>query len=204
MPHSQVKRRPRPRHWVAALLALAAGLLAGQLLLHQFLLWRYPQKYSGLVQQYAAEYDLDPNILYAFIHTESGFDPLAESEAGARGLTQITNETFEWIKLKCAPHEEITFDDLYNPAVSIRFGAYFIAASLDRYGGDLSTAAAAYHNGWGAVDSLLEQEEYSRDGSTLHTFPFSRMNRYVYKINHSYQRYQSLYPQGYYDTVRRS
>ena len=39
----------------------------------------YPCKYSALVEQYAAEYDLDPLLVYSFIRTESGFDPAATS-----------------------------------------------------------------------------------------------------------------------------
>ena len=49
----------------------------------------YPCKYSVLVEQYAAEYDLDPLLVYSFVRTESGFDPDATSSVEARGLMQI-------------------------------------------------------------------------------------------------------------------
>ena len=65
-------------------------------------------------------------ILYAFIRTESNFDPNADSDAGARGLMQITEVTFDWIKMKIAPTESLTFDDLYDPETNIRFGSYFV------------------------------------------------------------------------------
>ena len=42
-------------------------------------------------------------ILYAFIRTESNFDPNVDSDAGARGLMQITEVTFDWIKTKNCP-----------------------------------------------------------------------------------------------------
>ena len=54
----------------------------------------YPRKYNDLVEQYAAEYDLDPLLVYSFIRTESGFDPGATSSVDARGLMQMTEETF--------------------------------------------------------------------------------------------------------------
>ena len=153
----------------------------------------YPRKYNDLVEQYAAEYDLDPLLVYSFIRTESGFDPGAESSVGARGLMQITEVTFDWIKSKIAPGEDLTFDDLYDPAVNIRFGVYYISACLERYHGDVSTAAAAYHSGWGTVDGLLESSDYSADGEVLHTFPYQQMGLYVTKINRAYERYQALY-----------
>ena len=155
----------------------------------------YPRNYAPDVRQYAAQYGIEENIIYAVIRTESGFRPDAESDAGARGLMQITDETFEWIKSKLAPDEEITFDDLFDPQVNIRFGAYLLSACLARYDGDLSTSAAAYHSGMGLVDSLLEQAVYSSDGKTLSSFPYRQMNRYVYKINESYQKYCAIYTQ---------
>jgi hypothetical protein len=155
----------------------------------------YPRTYAALVQQYAAEYGVDENKVYAIIRTESGFKPEAESKVGARGLMQITDETFLWIKSKIAPGEEITFDDLFDPAVNIRFGTYLLATCLARYDGDFSTAAAAYHSGMGLVDSLLQKAEYSADGKTLTAFPYEQMNLYVHKVNKNYQKYLALYAQ---------
>lgn len=104
----------------------------------------YPRKYSQQVEQWAAEYGLDPLLVYAFIRTESGFDPAATSSVDARGLMQMTEETFIWLRSKIAPDEGLTFDDLYDPAVSIRFGCYYLHLCMERYGGDVATAAAAY------------------------------------------------------------
>lgn len=149
----------------------------------------YPQKYSEIVEKYSQEFEIDKYLLYAFIKTESSFDPKAESNAGAIGLTQITEETFEWIKLKLCPGEDLVFEDLYDPETSIRFGAYYISRCLERYQNHIDTAAAAYHSGWGTVDNLLSENE----GEVLTEFPYSQMNNYVYKINKSYNAYKQLY-----------
>ena len=153
----------------------------------------YPRKYSTTVQYWAKEYDIDPLLIYAFIRTESGFDPQAESNVGARGLMQITDETFQWIKSKIAADEDLSFEDLYKADVNIRFGAYYVAQCLARYNGDVSTAAAAYHSGWGTVDRLLTTEGYSTDGKTLSVFPYTQMQNYVVKIRRNYEKYQNLY-----------
>ena len=86
----------------------------------------YPCRYNEYVEYYAGKYNIDPLILYSFIRTESNFNPNAQSNVGARGLMQITEETFDWIKLKIAPSEDLTFDDLYDPETNIRFGTYFV------------------------------------------------------------------------------
>ncbi len=149
----------------------------------------YPLKYREYVEQYAEEFGIDKYLLYAFIKTESGFEPDAKSSAGAIGLTQITEETFAWLKLKLCPKEDIVFEDLYKPEVSIRFGAYYISRCLDRYSGSVDTAAAAYHSGWGTVDKLLAEQ----GGTVLTSFPYTQMNNYVYKINKAYTSYQEIY-----------
>lgn len=175
---------------------LAVLLVAGSLV---FSVWhseidelRYPRKYSEYVEYYADKYDLDPLTLYAFIRTESNFDSYAESDVGARGLMQITEVTFDWIKSKIAPTEALTFEDLYDPETNIRFGSYFVAYCLLKFE-DLSTAAAAYHNGVTAVSELLKNSDYSSDGKTLDEFPYPQMRQYVHKITTSYKKYQEIY-----------
>ena len=153
----------------------------------------YPRKYSQQVEQWAAEYELDPLLVYAFIRTESGFDPAATSSVEARGLMQMTEETFIWLRSKIAPDEGLTFDELYDPDVSIRFGCYYIHLCMERYGGDVATTAAAYHSGWGTVDNLLRMKEHSSDGQTLKGFPYNQMHHYVEKITASYAVYTRLY-----------
>ena len=153
----------------------------------------YPRKYQDLVEQWAQVYQLDPLLVYSFIRTESGFDPDATSTVEARGLMQMTEETFLWLRSKIAPDEDLTFGDLYDPAVSIRFGCYYLHLCMERYKGDVATAAAAYHSGWGTVDALLQIEEHSSDGETLQGFPYNQMNHYVKKITSGYANYQRIY-----------
>lgn len=156
----------------------------------------YPRKYSRQVEQWAAEYELDPLLVYAFIRTESGFDPAATSSVEARGLMQMTEETFIWLRSKIAPDEGLLFANLYDPETSIRFGCYYLHLCMERYNGDVATAAAAYHSGWGTVDALLQMEEHSADGETLQGFPYSQMNHYVKKITSCYARYQRIYAES--------
>ena len=194
------KATPSRQKLLRTLLAVLVVLaLAGTLLFTAFRrqvdTMEYPCRYSEYVEYYAGKYNIDPLILYSFIRTESNFNPNAQSNVGARGLMQITEETFDWIKSKIAPTEPLTFDDLYDPETNIRFGTYFVSYCLLRYQQDLATAAAAYHSGWGTVDDLLAQSEYSADGKTLDHYPYPQMRQYVRKITHSYQRYQEIYNQ---------
>ena len=192
------KAKKRKRSILAPILALLLVLaLAGTLLFSAFRdkieHWEYPQRFTEYVEYYAGKYGIDPMILYAFIRTESGFDPQATSTVDARGLMQMTEETFIWLRSKIAPDEGLTFADLYDPEVSIRFGCYYLHLCLTRYNGDVATAAAAYHSGWGTVDNLLQMGEHSADGVTLPGFPYNQMNHYVKKITSCYAAYQRIY-----------
>ena len=156
----------------------------------------YPLKYRYYVEYWAEYHDVDPLAVYAIIRTESGFDANAENDVPARGLMQITEETFAWIRSKIAMDEPVTFDDLFDPEMNIRFGSYYLSRCLDRYGGDLATAAAAYHSGWGTVDRLLEDPAYAATENTLAEFPYEQMNLYVYKVEKAYSRYCAIYKES--------
>ena len=188
----QRRRKRRLRLLILCLLALVL-LMAAPHLWHRVEQLLYPRKYEQLVDQWAQTYNLDPLLVDAFIRTESGFDPVATSSVDARGLMQMTEETFLWLRSKIAEGENVTFGDLYDPAVSLRFGCYYLHLCMERYGGDVATAAAAYHSGWGTVDALLQKEEHSADGITLQGFPYNQMHHYVEKITACYAVYQNLY-----------
>ena len=194
---NQRRRKQRRRRLVLRLavlcLAVAFTVYAVPALCSRVERYLYPRKYEQLVEKWAAAYELDPLLVDAFIRTESGFDPQATSSVGARGLMQMTEETFIWLRSKIAPDEGLTFDELYDPDVSIRFGCYYIHLCMERYDGDVATAAAAYHSGWGTVDNLLRMEEHSSDGQTLKGFPYNQMHHYVEKITASYAVYTRLY-----------
>ena len=80
------------------LLALVLGYLGVRIFrggIHSLQLAEYPLRYEEYVEYYADKYSLDPLLVYSFIRTESGFDPKAQSNVDARGLMQITEETFQ-------------------------------------------------------------------------------------------------------------
>ena len=111
----QQRRRQRLRRLVALCLAVVLTVYVVPPLCNRAEQLLYPRKYEQLVEKWAATYELDPLLVYAFIRTESGFDPQATSSVDARGLMQMTEETFLWMRSKIAPEEPLTFADLYSP-----------------------------------------------------------------------------------------
>ena len=153
----------------------------------------HPLKFSEYVEKYSEEYGVDKFLLYSVIKTESGFDTKAVSSVGARGLMQIMEETFDWIKYRLGD-EETVYDDMLEPEENIRYGAYLIDYLVD-YFGNTDAAVAAYHSGIGAVSEWLTDSNCSQDGKTLYNIPSSTAAHYVNKINKALATYTELYGQ---------
>lgn len=165
---------------ILSLVIIAAVVLTVREAFYQY---TYPVKYSQYVEEAAAEFGVPETLIYATIQVESSFDPEARSEVGARGLMQITEETFEWLRTKEDFGDgSLTFEDLDRPDVSINYGTYFLQLLLEEFDGDVTTAMSAYHAGRGSVHSWLEQAKYSQDGKKLDTVPKQDTEFYIRKI----------------------
>lgn len=176
---------------VIVIAAIIMGIDAAKQLEYEHKLATHPKKYSEYVEKYAAEYEIDEDIIYAVIKTESDFDCEAVSNVGARGLMQIMEETFDWIKFRLGDDETV-YDEMFEPEQNIRYGAYLVDYLLEKFG-DRDTAIAAYHAGAGCVSGWLEEKENSADGKRLDNIPSSTTAHYVSKINKALTNYKELY-----------
>ena len=96
------------------------------------------------VQQAAAKYQLAPELIRGVIRAESNFQVDAVSSAGAKGLMQLMPETAK----------ELGVTNPFDIQQNIDGGARYLRQMLDRFGGDLKRALAAYNAGPGAVEQF--------------------------------------------------
>lgn len=120
-----------------------------------------------LVAQSAAKYSLDPNLIFAVMRQESGFNPRAMSPKGARGLMQLMPATALRLGVR----------DIYDPAQNIDGGARYLRFLLDTFNGDVELALAGYNAGEGAV---------ARYGNRVP--PYRETINYVQRISAHYTR----------------
>lgn len=152
---------------------------------------KYPRTYSDIVSREAADNGLEEALVYAVIRAESNFEADAVSRVGAVGLMQLMPTTYEWMLMRDG-NTELTLDDLPDPAVNIRYGCHYLAYLSTKYS-DIKTIAAAYNAGDGAVDSWLDDANYSSDGVTLDEIPYPETAAYVEKVADNYEEYKELY-----------
>ena len=148
----------------------------------------YPQKYGQLVERYAQQNELEPTLVYAVIYTESRFRPDAESNVGARGLMQLTEETFDWVKYRLDEPKEVTFDAMYDPETNIRYGSYLLGY-LNKELGNQKNTLCAYHAGMNIVKKWLADKEYSLNGTDLDKIPYKDTAHYVDKVENAISIY---------------
>ena len=175
-----------------AALALG-GLLAGPSLGEFALRLWYPRQFAQVVSREAAEFRLPEDLVYAVIRAESGFDERASSRAQAKGLMQLTDDTFLWMAEEYPP--ENGGGDVFDVNDNVHCGCALLRRLLDHYG-DLRLALAAYNAGIGNVDCWLEDPSLSPDGAQLKRIPVPETAAYVEKVEKYQGVYQKLYSES--------
>ncbi len=150
----------------------------------------FPFRHRALIQDIASEFEVDPALVAAVIRRESGFRADATSPQGARGLMQVMPQTGKWVATRL---EWDGFDpqDLYDPAINVRFGTFYLRDLQKVFEDDLVLVLAAYNGGRQNVRNWLAEK--GANSLTLDDIPFAETRRYVEKVLNAYGWYQVLY-----------
>jgi len=103
------------------------------------------------IHEAAIDNDIDPEVAFGLVKTESGFKNSATSHVGAIGLTQLMPATARWLQ------PGVKTAQLRNSETNLRIGFKYLRDLIEKYDGDTELALLAYNRGPGTVDRVLKR-----------------------------------------------
>lgn len=100
-----------------------------------------PAEYEQIISTCATKYGVNPCLIKAVIHAESGYNPNAVSSKGASGLMQLMPATARSLKVS----------NSFDPKDNVEGGVKYLRFLLDTFRGDVPLAVAAYNAGLNKV-----------------------------------------------------
>lgn len=158
--------------------------------------WRrlhYPVEEGAFLPLRAHEFRLDPAILRGLVRQESVFEAGAKSHAGAIGLTQLLPGTAKPLA-ESVLRVRYRRAFLYDPGVNARLGAAYLRQILDRFGGNVYYALAAYNGGPARMSRVLSENRGRAEDEILESHPFHETRDYVRRVMLFAESYRELYP----------
>jgi hypothetical protein len=124
--------------------------------------------YDSLISEFSKKYQVDFALIKAIIRAESGFNSLAISRKGAKGLMQLMPETAV----------RMNVSNVFNPRENIEGGVRYFRYLLSLFNNDLRLSLAAYNAGENVVAELRSIP------------PYRETVDYVRKVLNYYQSYR--------------
>ena len=107
-------------------------------------------QYDSLISELSKKHQVEFALIKAMIRAESGFNPLAVSRKGARGLMQLMPETAL----------RMNVSNIFNPRENVEGGVRYFKYLLSLFNNDLRLSLAAYNAGENVVGELSSIPPY--------------------------------------------
>lgn len=150
----------------------------------------FPRPHDTFVRPNAGKTRLSPDLVWAVMRQESGFDPDAVSPARAVGLLQLLPETASTVARRAKLDDDASL--LVRPSYNITLGALYLRELLDQLDGSLPLAVAAYNAG---PEAILRWRGKAH-GASLDVFveaiPYLETRGYVVRVMSNLARYGYL------------
>jgi soluble lytic murein transglycosylase-like protein len=129
---------------------------------------------ASVVRQESGSAGLDPVLVMAVIGVESGWEPAAVSERGARGLMQLRRLALETEERTAG----LPPGDVHDPVHNVRMGIRYLARMVDLFD-DVDLGLVAYNSGPTRLSSFLNATDEVPDSMWVYARKVRREERRI-------------------------
>jgi soluble lytic murein transglycosylase len=156
----------------------------------------FPRPYWNDLVQRANQNGLDPFLVASLIRQESEFNAGAVSPANAYGLMQLIPSTGKQMA-KRQGIKHFKTNELLNPEINLQLGTANLREVIDRFGGRVEYALAAYNAGDGPIRQWLASGDYKDVVEFVESIPYTETREYVQAILRNREMYRTVYGGGH-------
>jgi len=142
---------------------------------------RFPTPWRDAFETLSRRASLEPSFAYGIARSESLFMSDVASRAGAIGLMQLMPATGKQTARLAGIRYQGTAT-LTDPETNIVLGTTYLGRMLERFGGNMVLATAAYNAGPHRVSAWLPKDQQLPADVWLDTIPFRETRRYVRRV----------------------
>jgi len=146
----------------------------------------YPVGYEREILKASKKFDVDSNLVRAVIKVESGYNPLAVSKTGARGLMQLMPDTAFWIADELG-FENFSLDELFLPEKNIEMGVFYLSYLSEKYD-DITRVLFSYNAGEGKMNDFYSKNEVIK----VESIEIIETKQYISNVKKAYNYYETL------------
>ena len=152
----------------------------------------FPRPYWQELAADSQSTGLDPYLVASLIRQESEFNPAAVSRASACGLMQLLPYVAKSLAKKSG-EKHFDTNELFDPLENLRLGTIYLRQNVDRYGGQIEYALAAYNAGDTPVRQWIASGDYKDIPEWVESIPYSETRDYVQAILRNSEIYRTVY-----------
>lgn len=148
----------------------------------------YPQRYVSEVSLASELYEVDRELIFSIIKAESRFFPYAKSWKNARGLMQLSENTWKY----ASQNLQLDIDKIYERESNIRAGTWYFSELLKEFQ-DEHLAIIAYNAGPSKVREWISSGLVGGKDVSEWEIPYRETKLYLYKVIEYKKKYLQIY-----------
>ncbi len=152
----------------------------------------FPQAYWPSLVADAGKNGLDPYLVASLIRQESEFNPGVVSYANAYGLMQLLPSVGKQMAKK-EGDKHFSASRLLDPETNLDLGTENLRVVLNKFGGQVEYALAAYNAGDERVREWESSGDYKDMPEFVESIPFTQTRDYVQAILRNREMYRRVY-----------